>query len=214
MEQTIQNTVDVATLDPETRITQVAKELFIKKGFAETSMSEIADMAGINRPTLHYYFRTKDKMFNAVSGQIIQSILPKVQDLIDSDIESLEERVKAVVDIYYDLLSRNPGLPLFVIREIQRNANYLFQTIRYSPMHDMINHIAQRLEYFMATGQIRRLPLHILFFTFYGLLTIPLLTYTMVEQAYQHSAPNLEAILSEWKPYVVAQIVHLLKVEQ
>lgn len=68
--------------DMEARIIQVAKSLFVEKGFTETSMSEIASRLGINRPGLHYYFRTKDRLFKAVFGMIVQSIMPKVLDIL------------------------------------------------------------------------------------------------------------------------------------
>ena len=58
--------------DLEQQIIKTAQQLFIEKGFVETSMSDIAATVGINRPTLHYYFRTKDKMFKAVFGSIIE----------------------------------------------------------------------------------------------------------------------------------------------
>lgn len=45
--------------DLERQIIETAQQLFIEKGFAGTSMSDIAATVGINRPTLHYYFRTK-----------------------------------------------------------------------------------------------------------------------------------------------------------
>ena len=61
--------------DVEKKIVEAAKELFIENGFAETSMSDIAAKVGINRPVLHYYFRTKDKMFQAVFGNIILSFI-------------------------------------------------------------------------------------------------------------------------------------------
>ena len=64
--------------DLEKKIIEAAKELFIENGFAETSMSDIAAKVGINRPALHYYFRTKDKMFQAVFGNIILSFIPKI----------------------------------------------------------------------------------------------------------------------------------------
>ena len=41
----------------ESRIIEAAKQEFIKKGFEQTSMSDIAAVVGINRPTLHYYFK-------------------------------------------------------------------------------------------------------------------------------------------------------------
>ena len=46
----------------EDRIVDVAKDVFLENGFEMTSMSDIAAKVGINRPTLHYYFRTKERM--------------------------------------------------------------------------------------------------------------------------------------------------------
>lgn len=75
--------------DLEKKIIEAAKELFIENGFAETSMSDIAAKVGINRPALHYYFRTKDKMFQAVFGNIILSfILNKQTGILKMKIKS------------------------------------------------------------------------------------------------------------------------------
>ena len=69
-------------ISTESRIIDAAKSLFIEKGYAETSMSDIAARAEINRPALHYYFRTKDKMFHAVIGDIVSAIVPRVYELL------------------------------------------------------------------------------------------------------------------------------------
>ena len=66
----------------EDRILASAEQLFLERGFDGTSMSDIAAKAGINRPTLHYYFRTKDKMFRAVLSRIVLSFVPRVYDII------------------------------------------------------------------------------------------------------------------------------------
>lgn len=70
----------------EETIINVARAEFVKHGYECTSMSEIAARAGINRPTLHYYFRTKEKMFQAVFGSIVETFLPCMQSLIESDL--------------------------------------------------------------------------------------------------------------------------------
>ena len=79
--------------DLERKILEVAQETFIEKGYVETSMSEIAARVGINRPALHYYFRTKDKMFQAVFGRIILSIAPKVFDILYQSETPVAKRV-------------------------------------------------------------------------------------------------------------------------
>ena len=80
----------------ESRIIEAAKQEFIKKGFEQTSMSDIAAVVGINRPTLHYYFRTKDKMFQAVFASIVAKFLPHI-DTIFSTQQSFSEKLEDVI---------------------------------------------------------------------------------------------------------------------
>lgn len=74
----------------ESRIIEAAKQEFIKKGFEQTSMSDIAAVVGINRPTLHYYFRTKDKMFQAVFASIVAKFLPHIDTIFRLSNRSLK----------------------------------------------------------------------------------------------------------------------------
>lgn len=60
----------------EQQIIQVARQVFIEKGFAEASMTDIARCAGISRTVLNYYFRTKEKLFAAVFSDIIHDFIP------------------------------------------------------------------------------------------------------------------------------------------
>ena len=85
--------------DLEQQIIKTAQQLFIEKGFVETSMSDIAATVGINRPTLHYYFRTKDKMFKAVFGSIVMSLMPKIQDIVKQDIPFMERYIQILRSI-------------------------------------------------------------------------------------------------------------------
>ena len=47
----------------EDKIVEAAKTVFVQKGMDGARMQHIADEAGINKALLHYYFRTKDKLF-------------------------------------------------------------------------------------------------------------------------------------------------------
>ena len=116
--------------DLEKKIIEAAKELFIENGFAETSMSDIAAKVGINRPALHYYFRTKDKMFQAVFGNIILSFIPKIHDIIIQQDKPVSESIGEIVDAYYKVFTENPCLPLFMVREMHRDMNHLSDTIK------------------------------------------------------------------------------------
>ena len=154
----------------EERIIEVAKSLFMEKGYSDTSMSEIAEKVGINRPGLHYYFRTKDKMFNAVFGMIVMSVAPKFQNIILQKDLPIATRVEKVIDVYYQMLQKNPYLPLFILREMNRDINFLFNAFRSLDVANFFEGLKTSLQEEMANGKLKQVPLRIVFFTF---LTVP-----------------------------------------
>ena len=124
--------------DLEKKIVEAAKELFIENGFAETSMSDIAAKVGINRPVLHYYFRTKDKMFQAVFGNIILSFIPRIHDIIIQQDKPVSESIGEIVDAYYKVFTENPCLPLFMVREMHRDRRIIQLFLRFLIILDFI----------------------------------------------------------------------------
>lgn len=200
--------------DIEDRIIRTAKKLFIEKGFTDTSMSEIAATVGINRPVLHYYYRTKEKLFKTVFGMIIQLVLPKVQDIIIQKNLSVSERIAKVVDIYYGVLHENPDLPLFVLREMHRDVNFLIETIMSMQMKETSGKLLSSIQEEMEHGAIRAIPLKILFLTFYSLLTYPFLTRKFNSAIFLKKDETFDTLLEEWKPYMIAQMECLLCVDK
>lgn len=205
-----ENVKNIESNDMESKIIEAAKALFIEKGFAETNMSDIAAKVGINRPALHYYFRTKDRMFQAVFGMIIQNIIPKVQDFIMAKDRPISERVAGVVDAYYKMFSNNPSLPLFVAREVHRDVDYVINALIDSPMRQTYIKMISSLRMEMAEGKLNTVPLSVLFYTFYGSMVFPFLTKKLAERLLTEDADNFDNLLEVWKPYVIKQMVNLL----
>ena len=202
--------IDTEGNDLEAKIIEAAKSLFIEKGFAETSMSDIAAKAGINRPSLHYYFRTKDRMFQAVFGEIVQKILPRLHNIITTRELPIAERIGSVVDTYYEVLRNNPALPLFAMREIQRDAGYVVKAINESPMRPTFVNLVDSLREEMAEGKLNTVPLPVLLYTFYGLLTVPFLTKGLMGRLMDDEECIFDHLIEQWKPYIVKQMVYLL----
>ena len=202
--------IDTEGNDLEAKIIEASKSLFIEKGFAETSMSDIAAKAGINRPSLHYYFRTKDRMFQAVFGEIVQKILPRLHNIITTRELPIAERIGSVVDTYYEVLRNNPALPLFAMREIQRDAGYVVKAINESPMRPTFVKLVDSLREEMAEGKLNTVPLPVLLYTFYGLLTVPFLTKGLMERLMDDEECIFDHLIEQWKPYIVKQMVYLL----
>jgi len=106
------------TASTETRILEAAHRVFLRHGTAGARMQDIADEAGVNRALLHYYFRSKDKLSEAVFTRAARTLLPRMFQTLAADLP-LREKLKRVVDIELDLLSDNPYLPGYVIAEFQ-----------------------------------------------------------------------------------------------
>ena len=187
--------------------------MFIEKGYTDACMSEIAERVGINRPGLHYYFRTKDKMFNAVFGMIVASVIPKFQDIITNRDLSLSVRVEQIVDVYYNLLQENPYLPLFMLREIDRDVDFLLKTFSDLKVEHFFAELKNYLLEEMDKGRLRRVPLRIVFLTFYSALTFPFVSRKLMRETMMEKGEDFRTVLDEWKPYIISQMVNLLSVD-
>lgn len=118
----------------ETRILEAAKKVFIRKGLDGSRMQEIANEAGINKALLHYYFRSKQKLFEAVFSYAFIKFLPKVTEVLNADMPFLK-KIEIFIDNYIDLLIENPFLPIFILNELYRQPEKLIYLIRSSGIH-------------------------------------------------------------------------------
>lgn len=194
----------------EARIVDAARQLFIERGFVGTSMSDIASRAGINRPTLHYYFRTKERMFDAVFGGIVGTLVPRVKDIVLQPDRPIGERVASVVDAYYDVFGANPGLPMFIVREMHRDFDGVVRTIMELRLGQYIESVRHGLQGEMDSGRLRQVPMRYLFLTFYSMLTMPFVAGNLCRTVLLDEGETFADLLAGWKPYIVDAMERLL----
>jgi TetR/AcrR family transcriptional regulator len=104
----------------EENILQHARAIFYRKGLAGARMQEIADHAGINKAMLHYYFKTKEQLFEKVFGQAFEVFAGKIAEIFSGDL-NLEDMITAYVNHTVDSLTENPGIAVFVMNELSYN---------------------------------------------------------------------------------------------
>lgn len=112
----------------ESKILEAAKAVFIENGKDGTTMQAIADKAKINKALLHYYFRSKDKLFNVVIEETMHHFLPQIEETFLSEADFFD-KIRKVVSDYITLLSENPFIPAFIMHEINRNPDGLFNIL-------------------------------------------------------------------------------------
>ena len=79
----MQNTAAVSTLENNSRerLLETATELFAEKGYAGASVREIVEKAGVSKPVLYYYFKSKEGLFYAIldwAAEVQQEILNEI----------------------------------------------------------------------------------------------------------------------------------------
>lgn len=106
--------------DTEERILEAAETEFLKKGFTAARTTAIAEAAGVTHAMLHYYYRTKEKLFGKVIDAKLSSLALTFVISID-DSTSLKECVKQAVERHFDFVRSNPLLPKFLVSEVFSN---------------------------------------------------------------------------------------------
>ena len=121
-------------INMEEQILGAARKVFTSKGFNGATMQEIANEAGINKSLLHYYFRSKERLFNEIFSEAFAVIVSGFGEIFMSD-KTFFEKIEEFADFYIDIMIKNPQIPAFVLMELNTNPNRLADIITGSGMN-------------------------------------------------------------------------------
>jgi TetR/AcrR family transcriptional regulator len=136
----------------ENQIRNAAREVFISRGFEGARMQEIADYAGINKALLHYYFRSKEKLFDAVFSEVAAGLFPAMKQVIEAEL-GMKEKITFFIKIYLKVLHENPFIPAFVINTLNTNPERFLKYIKKSGINPM--YLQKQIDEEAARGLIR-----------------------------------------------------------
>lgn len=108
----------------EDKIIQAAEKIFVRDGYDGARMQDIANEAEINKALLHYYFRSKEKLFQQILQRKMSTFLPKIQMIVKADM-TVPAKLEAIVEGYLQMLFANPRLPIFLIYSAYRDPSIL-----------------------------------------------------------------------------------------
>ncbi|MDR1414289.1 MAG: TetR/AcrR family transcriptional regulator [Odoribacteraceae bacterium] len=118
----VDTTTPQADTTTQQAIMSAAEIEFMEKGFAAAKTTAIARRAGVTHAMLHYYYRTKENLFNQVFQAKIQLLADSFTTILGREMPFLE-KIEQGVGAHFDFLAANPRLPLFVLREIVDNSD-------------------------------------------------------------------------------------------
>ncbi|MFH1319228.1 MAG: TetR/AcrR family transcriptional regulator [Bacteroidota bacterium] len=195
-------------------ILEAAKKVFLKKGNAGARMQEIADEAGINKALLHYYYRSKEKLFRAVFRVVFSKLMPKIAEVISSDLP-LFEKIEIFTEKYIDVLSRNPLIPMFILQELDKNPEGLISLIL-----DLIKDIGlkpeiffKQVEYEIKMGNIRHIEPRQLIINMFSMCIFPFLGRPLLQRIiFDNDSKHYDRFLNDRKKEVSKFIINSIKI--
>ena len=174
-------------------------------------MQEIADRAGINKALLHYYFRSKDKLFDAVFDEAINDLFPQLSSKFN-DHDSVENVLKNVVVFYHQYLKANPFLPQFIFHEIWQHPEKLARFI--SEQDQMIERVTTISKSLKSQGNSKYMPQHFIA-NVLGLCIFPFLSRPILQRVFfENNEQNYNEFIDERTEMILNMLHNFIKTDK
>ena len=190
----------------EERIFDAATDVFIEKGMDGARMQDIADRAGINKSLLHYYYRTKDHLFNAVFEMIAGQMFKKFGPVLDENL-SLETKIRFFLREHITFMQKNPKLPSFILNEIHRNPERIRKLIQSIDINKLWNTLEAQHREELKRYNISKENLPQFMTTIAGMSVFPFAAKPIIAGIMEKMGYNFDNYIEERKEYAADFVI-------
>ncbi|WP_422080851.1 TetR/AcrR family transcriptional regulator [Ulvibacterium sp.] len=188
--------------ETEQKILEAAKIIFIQKGFAGARMQEIADKAEINKAMLHYYFKSKRKLFEGIVTANVQIMAPKLSAVLSTN-GSVYDKLCLLVDTYIDTIVQNPDMPMFLLHEMAQGNKDSIEKMKQiiDDDHSLLKFMDQMHEE-QEQGVLKPVPPEHIMLTTMSLIVFPFIARPIFERMLEIPSDFYIKMMSERKQIV------------
>ncbi|MFB9056093.1 TetR/AcrR family transcriptional regulator [Mariniflexile ostreae] len=194
----------------ENQILEAAKRVFQSKGMDGARMQEIADKAGINKAMLHYYYRSKQLLFEAVFKHAFSLLAPQLNAILNDD-SSIEQKIRNFTSNYIGFVSKHPYLPNFVLQELNRNPDFILK-IKENKGFPNIDKFKVQVEQEIKNGVLRPISAEQLFINIIALNIFPFVGEPLLKAFTNVDDEGYKILIENRKTEVADFIIHSVKV--
>lgn len=198
-----------APTETEILILDAARKVFVQHGFDGTTMQMIANESGINKALLHYYYRSKDRLFEAVFIEAFSKMIPNLMKIFTSESDFFD-KIRSFVDAYISALLQYPQIPLFILHELRRNPDRVVELIKSTGINPEIFLNFIKLE--IKKGTILPIDPQQLLVNMLGLCIFPFAARPMVQGfIFKNDAKAYQVFMENRKKEVAEFIIKAIK---
>ena len=197
----------------EQTILEAAEREFLNKGFAGARTTSIAEAAGVTHAMLHYYFRTKEQLFERILDEKMRLMSQSVLTAFGQPGLPLAERLRNGVERHFDFIAANPDLPRFIVNEVfSRPERYETMRMRIREIAEVLMHdIQQELDASADRGETDRIDVRMLMLDIISLNVFPFIGFHIIEPIFGDLSGNRKRFFELRRAENVETIMRRLK---
>ena len=197
----------------EQQILAAAEQEFLTRGYDGARTTSIAQAAGVTHAMLHYYFRTKEQLFERIVDDKFATMSHSMVAIMGDPSLPIVERIKGGIAAHFDFIAANPLLPRFVINEIvSRPERYEVLYKRAGiVVNSVYNSLQVEIDRAAERGEIERVDVKMLFISIMSLNIFTFVAYPFMEPIMGELMANREQFLAERKAENIETILRRIK---
>lgn len=209
----MKNSNNTERQNKEHEILVAAEQEFLSKGFDGARTTSIAQAAGVTHAMLHYYFRTKEQLFERIVDDKFAQMSHSMFAILGDPSLPVVERLRGGIAAHFDFVAENPQLPRFVINEIvSRPERYEVLYKRASAIIDNVYKGLQgEIDSAAERGEIERIDVRMLFISIMSLNVFTFVAYPFMEPLMGELMADRDRFLAERKAENIDTIMRRLK---
>lgn len=151
--------------EKEELILEAALEVFSQRGFHGSTIDQIAEVAGMSKPNLLYYFRTKEAMHRALIDRVLENWLEPLQ-AFDAEGDP-EQEIRSYIRRKLEMARDFPRESRLFANEILQGAPHIMAVLE-GPLKELVDEKAEVIRAWIASGKVRDCDPHHMIFSIWS----------------------------------------------
>jgi len=188
----------------EQLIKNTAKRIFLSEGKMLATTQDIADAAGVNRSLLHYYFRSRDVLFDQVFKEALVKLRERLLSIMVSK-DLFRSKIESFINIFFEELTDVPYLEAFIILQLNKDASKYEEFFTSFSGHEEKNaNFLAEIKLEMDKGTIPEMKPLQFFINLFSLMAYPFAAKTLYEKMFNLDEQEYTNLMNERKKLILS----------
>jgi AcrR family transcriptional regulator len=196
-------------IETQEKILAAARTIFAQKGLAGARMQEIADHAGINKALLHYYYKSKENLFEQIFEEAFKKIIRPLAAFLADDSE-LFQKIRNICELYHSMLIKYPFIPNFVINEMNSDPTRILKLLAFEGVLEAKENTKLQISEAIKYGRIRPIDPRELILNIFSLSVFPFASRPITEQ-FLYKDEDMDQVLKSRANSVADFVIQSIK---